>query len=121
MATVQDPTGSPVVHYNKSGTAVIEVATGNPGPTLPHVCGYLVVLAEPTSGSESSNRVTLPVDADVGDVVEVHCTASSPWPAVSVRAPAGESILGTGGGTLYGFARIYRKLSDTVWGATAAT
>lgn len=98
MATIIDPLGTPVVVYNKSGTALIEVSANGFSPAtatpIPYVCGHQIVMVTtlPPDENGANHSVVLPVDAVIGDVVEVFQAVLGETPAPIVWVPDGESI-----------------------------
>jgi hypothetical protein len=113
MTTVVDPLGTPVVYFNKSGHAIIEMAGGDgigSPAQIPDVSGHTIVVV--TEG-DPHGYISLPVNADVGDSVEIY-TEIGAW---FVVAPAGATWGSRGGGQ----AGFYRKVSPTVWKWLIAT
>lgn len=112
MTTVVDPLGTPVIIYNRSGVAIVEIEAANsPVEVVPRVCGHMVVLVTTT---QSSSHVQLPSDAEIGDVVEVHLVNET-HVKVFMDTPSGESIIFTGE-VHHGTGCLFRKLSSTLWG-----
>lgn len=119
MTTVIDPAGSPIAIFNKSGTAVLDLAI-NVGPSepiisIPHFAGKTIARISSTSiGSPENGGVELPAAAEIGDAVEVaYITSGSPG-TLRVYAPAGETIDGAASQTVGGFVR-FTKISGTDW------
>jgi hypothetical protein len=89
MTTVVDPFGTPVPIYNRSGATIIELTAGtaspfDPTPIIRHTGTTIALVTTISSGDQT--YVTLPDDADIGDLVEVHCMGAV---AVNVLVPTG--------------------------------
>jgi len=115
MTTVVDPSGSPVVIFNRSGTAIVTVTAGGTSQgtatAIPRVCGITVAVA--TYGAMTSN-LRLPDDAEVGDCVEVHMEGDGP--AVQVYPESGATINGNSANTSVGMLHaIFRKTAAATW------
>lgn len=123
MTTVVDPAGAPIPIFNKSGTALITLAaagtTQGAAAAIPHFAGEIVVLA--TVGP-SDTAIALPVDAEIGDKVEVHCITASQ--GVKVFPPSGDTISepSSGDGSLMVNVSngnrggvVFRKMTSTNW------
>lgn len=93
MTTIVDPLGTPVPYYNKSGTAILNMAptgtTYSTAAAIPYVCGHQIILSSPVYPDLS---LTLPVSSEVGDVVEVISITNDD---TRVFAGGGDSLMGT--------------------------
>ncbi len=91
MTAVIDPGGTPVVIFNRSGTALVEVmATGNSqgaAAEIPHFAGTTIVRVTPDGDPSTNRAVKLPALAEIGDIVEVY-PASALTPGPKVCAPS---------------------------------
>lgn len=79
MATIVNPSGTPTIIYNRSGTTIVTVTpTGNNSQAgaaaIPRSSGRTVALCAPSAGQ---NSVIMPSDAEVGDIVEVYTTSNA--------------------------------------------
>lgn len=132
MVTILDPGGTPTPTYNRSGTTLANITggtvsgsspVGNDGTTIVRYSEYTIAVA---TVSSTTGVVTLPDDAEIGDVVEVHSEGPSTNNA-TVFPPIGETIRGfdTSTGTNSGAgmstnplgSAIVRKTSASVWHA----
>jgi hypothetical protein len=95
MATIIDPLGTPSIVYNKSGTVLIAMDAAGRGIGLgyegaeaveiPHVSGHMIVIV--TFIDNDNMAVSLPPDANVGDIVEVY----SDLHPITVWSPEGQT------------------------------
>lgn len=85
MMTVQNPSGSPTIVYNRDGTTIESVTaagtTQGGAAAIPRASGCTVALCTPSVGNDS---VIMPSGAEIGDVVEVYTTSNATnlniWP-----------------------------------------
>lgn len=111
MTTVVDPSGTPEPIYNRSGTTISELTAGTtspfaPAPIVRHTGTTIVLVTTVSSGDQT--YVTLPDDADVGDVVEVHCMGAV---GVNVLVPTGGPLDIVGAAPNHSI--VFRKISAT--------
>lgn len=108
MTTVIDPTGTPTIVYNRSGTTIVSLlggfrasATdpiGNDGVDIPRLSETTVLLATTTTvhdgGSISGWNMVfrLPI-ADIGDVVEAYLVSNDGAGSPVIFPQIGEAIL----------------------------
>lgn len=115
MTTIVDPSGSPSVVYNRSGTTIIPVTasgtTQGAATEIPNISGEQVIMVTVSSGSHYA--VKLNASADIGTVVEVY-QASGPV-AFHVFAPTSQSINGDTGADITGIGVRFRKVASTDW------
>lgn len=128
MTTVTDPGGTPVPVYNRSGTTLVALnaanvnvggtPSSNPSDYAPitRYSGWTVALA--TTGNFTSG-VRLPDDAEVGDLVEVHCVLGTAT-SLLVIAASGDTI--SAGSPNFvtitvnvAAGKLFRKTSATNW------
>lgn len=114
MTTVVDPGGTPVLVYNRSGTTIVEVVGGSTPTPIPHVSCWTVALVTNTVGND---KVELPSNAEIGDVVEVYPIAGGPDGEVAL--PSGDSFFTYGGSSSLPpeAGVIFRKVTSTKWAA----
>lgn len=122
MTTIVDPSGTPSVVYNKSGTTVVAVTAHGTDQTgaasIPRLSGVTVaVLSIP---DDSNYAVKLPGDAEIGDVVEVYASSN-----FNVFADVGSTILGISstaevGPETAGMGFRFRKVGSSSWGAVGS-
>lgn len=111
MTTVVDPFGTPAPIYNRSGATIIPLTAGTTSPFAPTAIvrhtGITIALVT-TISSGDFTFVTLPDDADIGDIVEVHCMGPV---NLTVLVPTGGPLDSVGVATNHSTA--FRKISDT--------
>lgn len=135
MVTILDPGGTPTPTYNRAGTTIQTITAGaspgNSGSGYGNVGTPIVRYSERTvitiptagfSGSTWNENVTLPSDAEIGDVVEVYAQPGSIFifPAIgdSIRGfPASNGTNSASG--LSAFNAILRKTAASNWQAVA--
>lgn len=120
MTTVVDPAGTPVAIFNKSGTAIIDMAV-TMGPSeplipIPSLAGKTIVrvtISGPVGGGDGG--LELPSDAEIGDVVEI-ANISTTYVWGVAYAPSGETINGdTAGQSIPASYMRITKISTTDW------
>lgn len=120
MTTIVDPSGTPSVIYNRSGTTVVDLvgngSTQGGATSIPRSSGVTIALVDATAGNTS---VVLPDDAQIGDVVEVYSLNDFNSSAADVFPPSGERINQLAQDLSIGvYGAIFRKLTATRWGVT---
>ena len=123
MVTVTDPKGTRQVHYNRSGTTIVDVtAVGeNIASAVPIPCESEVTIAIVTV-DYLQLAVSLPDNAQVGDVVEVHNTVTG-FPIHVFPDAASTWLLYSGGNgqsqSAVQYSGTFRKVAATVWAVIA--
>jgi hypothetical protein len=111
MTTVVDPSGTSVPVYNRSGATITEMTAGTTSPFSPapivRYTGLTIALVTAISSGDQT-YITLPDDADVGDLVEVHCMSAT---GVNVLVPTGGPLDIVGVATNHSV--VFRKISET--------
>ena len=144
MTTVIDPTGTPTIVYNRSGTTIVGLVGGdslykNPGPfvpignegvDIPRLSETTILLATITTTHDGSGNVSgwnsvfrLPSAADIGDVVEVYLVSTDGANGPAIFPQVGEQILpkpvsdGTNPAAVSNASSEcrFRKISSTTW------
>jgi hypothetical protein len=135
MTTVVDPTGTPAIVYNRSGTTIATVVggttstpsfpIGNEGIDIPRLSETTVVLGNTVPNSGNDVVFRLPTDAEIGDIVEVYYLgggSQTPWvfPQVGDQIiPSSESSTGTNSAAGFNigqpFGSRFRKVSSSTW------
>lgn len=120
MVTVSNPSGTPSIAYNRSGTTIVDVTAA--GTTLaaatPIPSDSVVTVAVVTTAA-SNIAVSLPADADVGDIIEV-CNIHGGQSQIYVFPDSSSTwVLYSTGDSQYAFAceysAVFRKIASTVW------
>lgn len=117
MTTVLNPSGTPTITYNRSGTTIVSliggstllqnptpyVPVGNDGVDIPRLSEVTVLLATVTTNHDGSGNKSgwnsvfrLPPDADIGDVVEAYLVSTDGADGPTFFPQTGEEILPPG-------------------------
>lgn len=129
MTTVRDPSGTPVPAYNRSGTTIVDVSAAGAGTTgatprdaatpIPAASGVTIALCTVDDSSPGGFGVSLPPNADVGDIVEVYALNGGAFGHLSVYCVSGETINGSNSVTPKGMTPSagvrFRKVAPTEW------
>ena len=122
MTTIIDPLGTPVVIFNRGGTAIVSFTAvrqaGSPPPAdpIPNVAGHIIAYIEADDNSIGQPWVSLPSGSDVGDICEVYANSLGTGD-LSVFAPSGETL--DGGSTVsVSVGGYFRKITATLWKRT---
>lgn len=106
MATITDPSGSPVIVYNRSGKTVVSVTangtSSGAAAVIPSIVAkYTVVLVAADPQGMPNGAVMLPSNPEIGDIVKVCVMPNSAGagPLVSVYAPGTTQFAITGSGS----------------------
>jgi len=118
MVTVVDPSGSPEPVFNRSGTTIVEVTgsgtTQMSATAIPSVSGWTIAIVQATDTPQVDQAVTLPDNAEIGDIVEVYNVIGG-YPAL-VFPPAGQSLNSGGQVTIdQSRGRMFRQVGATLW------
>ena len=116
MTTVSNPFGSPVVHYNKSGSTIQEYSISN-GDRFVINCPSSdthIIVSDGSMFPSPSDGFELPSLADIGDMVTIWLAGSY---SVNVFAPPGGDISGYSEIILSSnpSATTFIKYSNTSW------
>lgn len=124
MVTVVDPSGSPTIVYNRDGVTISSLTGGVSGSSSDAVAivrySQSTVVLVQTPNSNASPALSLPSDAEVGDVVEVYGlynAATTGRVTPNVYPNSGETVnfkFTSTDGIAYTFAR-FRKVAATEW------
>jgi hypothetical protein len=142
MTTIIDPTGTPTIVYNRSGTTIVSLLggltpnktggfspIGNEGVDIPRLSETTVLLATTNTvfdGPNVSGRnevFRLPSGADVGDIVEIYLVSNDSGSGPMIFPQIGEQILpkpvsdGTNPAAVSNASSEcrFRKISSTTW------
>lgn len=131
MITAIDSSGVATPIYNRSGTTIIELLAGPPDPypatwTPVYIpCHTETTIALVTASHVSNLQyVILPFDAEIGDLVEVHCMGTEPEDSLSVLFRKGNTDSGSydSAGPQPNRSVLFRKVfADGGWRIVGAT
>jgi hypothetical protein len=125
VTTTTDPGGSPAVIYNRSGVTIdtivggVSPAEADAVPIVRYGAHTVVLVSSPNGRSDSP--VSLPADAEIGDVVEVYGVYTTLVGRVTpyVWPQSGGSIATRPGGAPSSPAAIFRKVTSDDWAMLA--